>query len=402
MEEKTTRIEKTLKRNRFNLFDSAYACVCFIILQIISTLLIRIFKNQIYSYQSLYFIAQFVVEAVFFIATIIVSSSRNVDFVKSTTYNKKLDYRTALLAIAISAICIVGFSSLTNVFVYSLEKLGYSSSLGSISIPNFGYYILYVFLLCIVPALFEETLFRGTILNGMREKGKIYAVMMSALIFMLMHGGPDQTIHQFILGVILGFVLVYSGSIWATVLIHFLNNFYSVTAIYIIGLSAQAETEAVETATETLPSWGSLALTLVIGIAVASISAYLIYLCIKGMIAVRKSVEKKDKEKFLELLDKKELSEKELVWLKKYKNAKDEYENCELCENHENETLKIFENEQTIIAKNSETQEIKINLKSVERKKKKSVNSGYVGLLALSLAYLIFEWILTLVSGFLG
>ncbi len=397
MEEKTTKIEKTLKRNRFNLFDSAYACVCFIILQIIATFLIAIFRDQIKTHEWLYFIAQFLVEAVFIVATIIVSASRDVDFIKSTTYNKKLDYRTALLAIAISAICIVGFSSLTNVFVYSLEKLGYTSSLGSISIPNFGYYVLYVFLMCVVPALFEETLFRGTILNGMREKGKVYAVMMSALIFMLMHGGPDQTIHQFILGVILGFVLVYSGSIWATVLIHFLNNFYSVTAIYIMGLSAGTETEV---ASETLPSWGSLALTLVIGISVASIAAYLIYLCIKGMIAVRKNVEKKDKEKFLELLDKKELSEKEIVWLKKYKNCKDEYENCELSEKDKCKTVAVSEEGKTVVEKNDKTQENK--LKDVAKQQKKSANSGYVGLLSLSLAYLILEWLLALISGFLG
>lgn len=393
MEEKITNIktEKVLKRNRFNLFDSAYATVCFIILQIIATFLINIFANPIRKFQIFYFLAQFLVEAVFFVASVVVSSTRNVEFVKAETYNKKLDYRTALLAIAVSVICIFGFSSLTNVFVYSLEKFGYQSHLGAMSIPNFGYYVIYVFLMCVVPALFEETLFRGLILNGMREKGKTFAVMMSALIFMLMHGGPDQTIHQFILGIILGYVFVYSGTIWAPVLIHFLNNFYAVTAIYISG---QMSGTGTETVVETLPSWASLALNLVIGIAIASISAYLIYLCVRGMIAVRKDVEKKEKEKFVLLLDKENLTSEELAWLKKYKNSKDEYADCEKVEGK-------LETEAVLQEVSTSTADVGAE-KTEEKSKagKKKSHSAFSGLLALGLSYLILQWILALISGF--
>lgn len=392
MEEKSTNIktEKVLKRTRFNLFDSAYATVCFIILQIVATLLIGIFINPIRKYQILYFFAQFLVEAVFFVASIIVSSSRNVEFVKAETYNKKLDYRTALLAVVVSVICIFGFSSLTSVFTSSLEKLGYVSELSSMSIPNFGYYVIYVLLMCVVPALFEETLFRGVILNGMREKGKTYAIMMSALVFMLMHGGPDQTVHQFILGVVLGYVLVYSGTVWATVLIHFLNNFYAVTAIFI---SEQISVASTETVVETSPTWGSLALTLVIGLVVASISGYLIYLCIKGMIAVRKDVEKKEKEKFVSLLDKENLTSEELAWLKKYKNSKDEYADCEVKGDGE-----VLEEASLDTVKTQDKNAKEKNKDKLSKPKKKL--TAYSGLLAVGLSYLILEWIFALISGF--
>ena len=155
MEEKTVKIEKRLKRKQFNLFDAGYACVCFIILQLICSLIISIFRREIIFNPSLYFIAQFTVEAVFIVSSIIVSATRNVEFVKATTYNKKFSWKTALLAVAISAICMFGFSSLTNVFVYSLQKLGYTSSLGSMNISSFGMYIFIVFLMCVVPAVFE-------------------------------------------------------------------------------------------------------------------------------------------------------------------------------------------------------------------------------------------------------
>ena len=262
------------------------------------------------------------------------------------------------------------------------------------SIPNFGIYILYAFLMCVVPAVFEETLFRATILNGLREKGKTYAILMSALIFMLMHGGPDQTIHQFILGVILGYVFVYTGSIWATVLIHFLNNFYAVTAIYIMNMHSTngGATEVVEE----LPSWGSLAITLVVGLAIASIASYLIYLCIKGMILSRKSAEKKQHEKFDALLEKETLTKEDLAWIKKYEADKDEYAVYD-----KQDKERMLAKQQELLAKqNAETNGGAENIETATIPKKK-VNTGYVIMLTLSLIWLVAEWILTLVSGFL-
>lgn len=401
MEEKTVKIEKRLKRKQFNLFDAGYACVCFIILQLICSLIISIFRREIIFNPSLYFIAQFTVEAVFIVSSIIVSATRNVEFVKATTYNKKFSSKTALLAVAISAICMFGFSSLTNVFVYSLQKLGYTSSLGSMNISSFGMYIFFVFLMCVVPAVFEETLFRATILNGMREKGKTYAVFMSALIFMLMHGGPDQTIHQFILGVILGYVFVYTGSIWVTVLIHFLNNFYAVTALYIM----QAKSTGASEVAEEIPSWGSLAVTLVVGLAIASIAGYLIYLCIAGMIKVRKSDEKKQHEKFDALLEKDTLTAKDIAWLKKYEADRDEYAEYDKAE-EERKALKDHNLKPIEVACEVQTEQngetIAETKGIVSGKQKKKVNVGYVVMLTLSLVYLCASWLLTLISGFLG
>ena len=405
MENQTTtpKLEKKLKRKHFDLFDAGYACVCFIILQLICSLLISMFRREIIFNPSLYFIAQFTVEAVFIFASLIVSASRNVEFVKATTYNKGFSWKTALLAVAISAVCMFGFSSLTNVFVYSLQKLGYTSSLGSININSFGMYIFFVILMCVVPAVFEETLFRATILNGMREKGKTYAIFMSALIFMLMHGGPDQTIHQFILGIVLGYVFVYSGSIWVTVLIHFLNNFYAVTALYIMNITSM-NGSATETAEE-LPSWGSLAVTLVVGLAIASVAAYIIYLCVVGMNKVRKSEEQKKHEKFDALLEKETLTAQDIAWIKKYEADKNEYALYDKAE-EERKALKAQNLKPIQIAgevqtgQNGET--IAETTCSVSGKQKKKVNVGYVITLTISLVYLCATWLLTLISGFLG
>lgn len=400
MPDKTkSKVEKSLKRNRFDLFDAAYACICFIVLQIVFDLIMLAAGNGIRKYFGLAVLMQILVEAVFFISTVIVACSRRVDIVRATTMNKKLNWQTALLCVAISIITIYAFNALSNVFILSLEKLGYKPYLSDFVIPNFGWYIFYVIIMCVIPAFCEDMLFRGTILRGMMEKNKTYAVFMSALIFCLMHGGPDQTIHQFILGVILGYVLVYSGTVWAPVLIHFLNNFIAVTIMYIAGTGSSEATP--------LPSWGELAGTLVIGLAFAALGGYLVYLCIMAM---KRSYER-DKnfrdQKFLALLGKETLTAEEIKWLKKYKKLTDEEKLDKQSEAALLEENKVGEVIVDVAVSQVETTQQENagqnpNEAKVQPKQKKKTSVGYIVMLTISLVYLCVSWILTLISGFLG
>ena len=236
MSEETTLInkpEKRLKNTKYELFDAGLGCVLFVVFQFVFQIVSRILPTSIKGNLLIAILLSFLVEAVFAFAVLTASKIRNVDFIKATNLNKKIDWRSALVAVALCLVCLFAFTGLTNTFMAFLGKLGYTQVVSNISVPNFGIYILYVFLMCVCPALFEEFLFRGLILNGLKDSGKHKAVFISALIFMLMHGGPDQTIHQFILGIVLGYALVYSGSLWIPIIVHFLNNFIALTTLYI-------------------------------------------------------------------------------------------------------------------------------------------------------------------------
>ena len=267
-EEIKPQIEVRLKRKEFDYFDSALACVMFIILQFASNLLIDVLPQSLKQSFSVAFILSCLVEFVFVFAVLIVASRRRVEFVNATSMNKKTDALSILLSVAISLICLFAFSGLTNVFVNVLYKLGYSSS-SSLTVSNLFIYLVYVFLICIVPAFCEDLLFRGCILSGLRKLGDNKAVIISALIFMLMHGGPDQTIHQFIIGIVLGYAFIASGTIWVPVIIHFVNNFTALTLAYI--------TRNVEAVEYVVPTWGQIFLQFAYAIISAIIGVYLIY-----------------------------------------------------------------------------------------------------------------------------
>jgi membrane protease YdiL (CAAX protease family)/preprotein translocase subunit SecG len=76
-----------------------------------------------------------------------------------------------------------------------------------------------------VPALVEEFAMRGVVLGSLRRFGDGFAIFVSAALFGLMHGNLVQAPFAFVVGLGLGYITVVSGSMWPSIIVHFLNNF---------------------------------------------------------------------------------------------------------------------------------------------------------------------------------
>lgn len=90
-----------------------------------------------------------------------------------------------------------------------------------------GYLVVGVF----APVM-EEMVFRGAILAALLAvtPRSWYAILLSALVFSLIHLNPAQMPHAFVGGVLLGWLYVRTGSILPGVVFHWTNN----TAAYIM------------------------------------------------------------------------------------------------------------------------------------------------------------------------
>ncbi len=99
--------------------------------------------------------------------------------------------------------------------------------------------ILLVFSSAIIPAFSEELLFRGVILSNLKPYGKGMAVIVSALLFGLMHMNAAQLLYATAAGIVLGLVYVKTNSLWLCVLIHFCNNFFSILENYMYEIFRQ-------------------------------------------------------------------------------------------------------------------------------------------------------------------
>ena len=78
---------------------------------------------------------------------------------------------------------------------------------------------------CILAALFEEFFFRGFMLNAMSPVSKWFAVIMSALMFALMHGNFGQFPNTFVIGILHGYVSIKCGTVIPNIIAHTLTNF---------------------------------------------------------------------------------------------------------------------------------------------------------------------------------
>jgi membrane protease YdiL (CAAX protease family) len=78
----------------------------------------------------------------------------------------------------------------------------------------------------ILAPVCEEMLFRGLILEYIKQKrGVTAAVVLSALIFGLVHAPIlPQMVGAFIMGIVLGYVYVLTGSLLSVIIIHAANN----------------------------------------------------------------------------------------------------------------------------------------------------------------------------------
>lgn len=92
----------------------------------------------------------------------------------------------------------------------------------------------------IVPALVEEFALRGMVLGSLRKYGDGFAVLVSSILFGLMHGNFEQMPFAFIIGIILGFITVKTGSLLVSMAIHGFNNFISVAFTYFLGSVSQS------------------------------------------------------------------------------------------------------------------------------------------------------------------
>lgn len=74
--------------------------------------------------------------------------------------------------------------------------------------------------------IFEEIIFRGFTMNAYHKANgsKTLALVMSAIIFGMMHGNPVQIFFAFIVGLVLGYTAMEYGIIWS-MLLHIINNF---------------------------------------------------------------------------------------------------------------------------------------------------------------------------------
>lgn len=105
-----------------------------------------------------------------------------------------------------------------------------------LNVDTTGGLLFNIFMIALLPAIGEELLFRGVIqrifTNWTRSNN--WGIWISAILFSALHMQFYGFVPRMLLGVLFGYLLVWSGSMWLPIIAHFLNNAIAVVGYFLI------------------------------------------------------------------------------------------------------------------------------------------------------------------------
>lgn len=147
------------------------------------------------------------------------------------THFKKISFKAVLICIAIGILMFILNVAVSTMFNTILQLFGYSSGGGSggVTYDSIGNFVLGVIFVAVLPAFCEEFLHRGIVMRNVgKETNYKIAIIVSSVLFGLMHLNIEQVFYATVLGLIIGFVGAATDSIFPCMILHFVNNFISV------------------------------------------------------------------------------------------------------------------------------------------------------------------------------
>lgn len=97
-----------------------------------------------------------------------------------------------------------------------------------------------LFTIAVLPAVFEELVMRGIVLSGYRSFGTLKASLATGFLFAMLHLSPQQFLYAFCVGALFCVLVQRTGSIFSSMIPHFLINADTVIGIFSAGTDTSA------------------------------------------------------------------------------------------------------------------------------------------------------------------
>ncbi len=161
--------------------------------------------------------------------------------------------------IAVSAAIVVSIIGqlINQVFPFPPDYLEKLSGVFNLDIPIWQMFLL----IAILPGVCEELLFRGFLMRFFEGRQIWYPILASALLFAIFHLDPFRLLPTFLLGILLGYLTLRSGSIVNSMLSHSLNN---ALALFIVTFAEKPWLGVLVRDSENLRYWIALPAILVL------------------------------------------------------------------------------------------------------------------------------------------
>ena len=126
-----------------------------------------------------------------------------------------------------------GLGFVNSVFADFLTEIGLKIPSPTIPLNNLFELIIFSITVALLPAIFEELLFRGILLNSLKGENLLARIFTVSLCFSLYHCSVSQLLYQFIYGVAFCLLAILAKSVVPCIIAHFLNNFAILLLTYL-------------------------------------------------------------------------------------------------------------------------------------------------------------------------
>ncbi len=137
----------------------------------------------------------------------------------------RISFKNIVLCLVLGVCLYILNIFVASVFGTLLQSFGYQYSSSDNAFSGYSGLFITIILTAVLPAICEEFLHRGVLLNGLtKQVGLRKAILWSSLLFGLMHMNVGQFFYASILGWFMAMTALSAGSLWGSVIVHFTNN----------------------------------------------------------------------------------------------------------------------------------------------------------------------------------
>lgn len=220
-----------------------FCVILLIILQVVGGLLISVFLDSVsnritfISKDNIYLILMCIVFALSIYIPYLVLKAYIPKKEKVENITKEDKKKSVIKCIKYIVLSIPVMSIIQVICSFAIEKIGISSDITD-AMGLFDYSgrlatVLLFIEIAILPAIFEELFIRKGVYGVLRQKGAIFATIVSALVFATIHMNITQFIFAFLIGILFAIVREKTGKMYPTMILHFINNgFATIEALF--------------------------------------------------------------------------------------------------------------------------------------------------------------------------
>ena len=121
-------------------------------------------------------------------------------------------------------LCVLFANCITGLWSMALEAAGFKLYSVNIPMENTTDLMIAIIAVAVLPGVCEELLFRGFVLSAYEKGGTKRAIIIAAILFATLHGSLQGLPVQFVMGMLLGCAVCFSGSLHTGIMIHMMYN----------------------------------------------------------------------------------------------------------------------------------------------------------------------------------